>query len=842
MIRAVRAEVAAGYRSSWEMPSALGVGVIVSVALVACLALLSAYASAFAAPGSPGGGGGGAQPAGARLSGDGGALPLFAGRLSASQSETPSGSATPSQTPSVSDSPSATPSATATPSASPSPSASASGTPSGTATGTPSVTPTVSTSSVFGTRQCAEAVGALLNATREAADARCAHDGGARHRVPMGADLVHGALWRACPAGAAEATYWAYAAALQPADVCYVLLSHSRAATEAVAAGWASAVPQNLWFVGPEADAGLRLLGVPALAGLDPVRWLTKVVPVVTALPAAAACKWWFVGSDTTWVNPRALLHAVRGVPHDTIPSFQGFMWVDQGFTSQITATNGGTSLWSAAGWAAMAARLGTPACPDSAALGLPSDELAVAACADTSGVLAFDFHVYDGSGVFQRNGVPMEPGPPHGERVDWLAQAATRAGHWAWIDGMNADFQRSLWAQYQGMYGPWGKAGAGAGVASPSPGAPAAAAGAPAHYAPPAGAGLPACAVAATATLRGLLEAGRTGAAAAQPLTMELASEAVGQACAPRVARAVEEGLCFLLREEPGAGSGANERLFTIGWGWRTPHAASGGGGGGGGGGSARRLWLASSDASLPAAALAPRESLLALLAAWAALPGTAHCDYLYLGSNTDWVNPPAMAGMLRGLRPDVPLRVGGVVLHSGSGGGEVDAPALGKQVLSRAAVAALVGEGAAAASASCSSGGSGGGAWGDDLNLCAWARGVVPISSFTMDVCNFGPVTDWQWQQLHYLNGWALIVDQDYERAVRILESYWSGIYGQCFNTTQQVHREALPWFFAAWGYPPPPDGFGIERRLRQQWAPDQHGLPARGGASLGGRGPAA
>ena len=821
-------------------PSALNVGVLVAVALVACLALVSAYTSAFTTAGAPA-----AQPAGgasARLIGDTGALPLYAGRLPASQSETPSGSATPSQTPSVSDSPSSTASPTATPSATPSPSASASGTPSSSPSGTPSQTPTVSTSSVFGTRQCAAAAGALLNATRTAADARCAHTGGGQHRVPMGADLVHSALWRACPAGAAEATYWAYASALQPQDVCYVLLSRSRGATEAVAAGWASAVQGPLWFVGPEADPALRLVGVPALAGLDPVRWLSKVVPVVTALPGAGACKWWFVGSDTTWVNPRALLHAVRGVPHDTIPSFQGFMWVDQGFTSQITATNGGTSLWSAAGWAAMAARINTPACPDSAALGLPSDELAVASCADTSGVLAFDFHVYDGSGVFQRNGVPMEPGPPHGERVDWLAQAVTRAGHWAWIDGMNADFQRSLWAQYTGMYGPWGRANASAGVPSPSPGAAAAAAGAAAYYAPPAGAALPACAVAARSALRGLLEAGRTGAAAAQPLPMELASEVVAGACAPAAggagtARAEEAHLCHLLREEPGADAEASARLFNIGWGWRTPHVLSSAAQGGGSGGAPlRRRWLASSDASLPATALAPSESLLALLRAWAALPETSHCDYLYLGSNTDWVNPPAMAGMLRGLRPDVPLRVGGVVLH---GSGEVDAPALARQVLSRAAVAALVGEGAASASAACSGGG-GGGEWGVDLNLCAWARGVVPVSSFTMDVCNFGPVTDWQWQQIHYLGGWAMIIDQNYERAVRILESYWSGIYGQCFNTTQQVHREALPWFFAAWGYPPPPDGFGIERRLAQQWAPEQHDFAGRVAGSLGARGP--
>ena len=547
-----------------------------------CFSLLLALAGLALAL-LPGGGRGQQQPRGQLYGDQGGASSqaVRAGQLPGSLSESSTASSTPSPSPTLSLSSSASSTATGTPS----------GTATGTPSGTPSGSPSPSTSPVFGTLQCAQAAGQLLNRTNAQVLERCLHAGGPQNRLPMGAALVHSALWQACPAGAAEATYWQYASSLQPSDVCYVLFSRSRAATEAVAAGWASAVPSNLWFVAPEGDPALRILGVPALAGLPSERWLSRVIPAINALPAAAACKWWFLGSDTTWVNPRALLHAVRGFPHDTIPSFQGFMWVDQGFTSQITATNGGTSLWSAAGWAAVAARLGTPACPDSAALGLPADELAVASCADTAGVLALDLHVYDGSGAMQGNGVPLEPGPPHGERLAWMAQAATRAGHWAWIDGMGAGFQAAIWEQYRALYGPWGRLPAGGGVPSPSPGAAAAAAAAGAgaaagtgsYYQASAAAAQPPCAQAATQALRELLEAGRQGPTSAQPLPMELASEVVSGACAPGpgaapgagTARALEEHLCYLLREEPG-GDGASARLFSMGWGWRTPHVLS--------------------------------------------------------------------------------------------------------------------------------------------------------------------------------------------------------------------------------------------------------------------------
>ena len=775
-----------------------------------------------------------AQGASASHVGDVGAprLPLFPGPLPGSQSETPSGSFTPSVTPSISDSSSATPSPTGT----------STGTPSGTSSTSPSATPSISVSSVFGTRQCAQAAADYLNRTNAGILERCLHVGGSQNRLPLGADVAHGALWAACPAGAAEATYWQYASSLQPSDICYVVLSKSSEGTQAVAAGWGRAVPLGrLWFVGPQADLALGVAAVPGLAGLAQERWLTRVIPAIAAQPNSASCKWIFIGSDTSWVNPRVLLHAVRGLPHDTIPSFQGFMWVDQGFTSEITATNGGTSLWSRAAWDAIVARLGTAECPDSIALGLPSDELAVASCADKSGALAFDFHLYDGTGAVQQNGVPLEPGPPHGERLAWLAESATRAGHWAWIDGMGPSWQRSIWAQYLALHGPWGSVGGtassssssggggGADIPSASPGATAAAAALEHggdYYAPPP-ATTPACALRATAALRGLLEATRSGPTAAQALTMELASGVVSEECAPGnplggqgLARAVEEHLCYLLWEQPGEDSvGNNARLFSVGWGWRTPHVDSGSGGSGGAAHARRRLWLASADGTLVAAAPPPAPSLLTLLAAWARLPETSHCDYLYLGSNTDWVHGAAMATMLRALRPDIPTRVGGLFQHSSSAtpGSVVESPALHRQVLSRAAISALVGVGGEV-SGVCRGGLGGGGpgdaSWGLDFSACAWARGIVPIGSYTMDVANFGPITDWAFQLPHYLNGWALIVDQNYDRAHHILESYWSGIYGQCLNATPVFHRGSVAEFFTPWGYPPCPADVGMDR----------------------------
>jgi len=189
-------------------------------------------------------------------------LPVRAGLLPGSQSETPSGSATPSASPTVSDSASASASASGTPSGTPSPSGTGTASPSGTPSGTPSNSPSPSATPVFGTRECARAAADLLNRTNAGVLQRCLHAGGAQNRLPMGADIAHGALWAACPAGAAEATYWEYASALAPADICYVVFSRSRANTEAAAAGWASA-PANLWFVAPEADAALRVLACP---------------------------------------------------------------------------------------------------------------------------------------------------------------------------------------------------------------------------------------------------------------------------------------------------------------------------------------------------------------------------------------------------------------------------------------------------------------------------------------------------------------------------------------------------------------------------------------------------
>ena len=286
------------------------------------------------------------------------------------------------------------------------------------------------------------------------------------HRIPISADIAHSALWEACSPGAAEATYWEYATSLSPDDICYMVLSTDRATTLAVAHGWGGTA-KNLWFIGPDQDPEIRLWNLESLRGTPRSAWMVPALVYMSQQTGIGHCKWWYTGSDTTWVNPRAILRAVRGLPHDTIPSFQGFMWMDQGFTDEVTATNGGTALWSRAAWDALIPALSStstpPRCPTEQTEDgkpLPSGELVVAQCAEICGILPFDFHVYDGTGAIQRNGVPLEPGPPHGERLDWLAQAPTRAGHWAWIDGMNAGWQESIWAQHSGMYGVWGKLG----------------------------------------------------------------------------------------------------------------------------------------------------------------------------------------------------------------------------------------------------------------------------------------------------------------------------------------------------------------------------------------------
>jgi len=511
-------------------------------------------------------------------------------------------------------------------------------------------------------------------------------------------------------------------------------------------------------------------------------------------------------------------------------------MWLDQGFTDEVTATNGGTALWSRAAWDALIPALSDHTlCPPTQTddgKPLASGELVAAQCAEILGILPFDFHVYDGTGAIQRNGVPLEPGPPHGERLDWLAQAATRAGHWAWIDGMNSAWQVAIWDQYEAMYGAWGKLGErnwldgedGNLRVSPSitpppsmpPSDSSTSTGGGAWEPPKDDANFPACYQAAFTCMRGLLQSGRSGPTSARPLTLDVVEDCLIESCVKtrytHAYRGEERHMCYLLRETDGVEN--TERLLKLGWGWRTPH---------GSGDPHRLLWVIDESGDtgtredllrVPDWPTLPEgKRMMAALKAWVSEgASSAHCRWLYVGTSTDWVNARTMTALVRGLPDVIPLRLG-VHLHEESGASTlVDAPALARQLLSRAAL-----DGVLQAAAALVEEGGGASSWGDDVNAAAWAKGVIPVNTYTLDVANFGPITDWAFQQPHYLQGWGVIVDQNYERAHKILESYWSGIYGQCFNVTNTWKREACGWFFDNWGYPSPEASRGEGARGR-------------------------
>ena len=505
--------------------------------------------------------------------------------------------------------------------------------------------------------------------------------------------------------------------------------------------------------------------------------------------------------------------------------------------------------MWSRAAWDKVAAIVGDTSCGDASATGLPSDELALAHCALALGVVPVDFHLYDGSGAIQRNGVPLEPGPPDMSRLDWLALPPTRAGHWAYIDNLgSANWQggggaNDIWAQYVALYGPWGLLPSIAAIPSPPP--PQNPSGSVAVWMPD-GIAAP-CAVRAAAALSALLNAARTSPTAAQPLTLDVAVGATAAACDPGGAAggdppataglrdATPAHLCFLLLEEGGAAQ--TQLVMGAGWVGRVARGAG-----------ARRMWVAAAEGSggvaaagtaalpIPGWDALPNNAarVAAALAAQRADPNAAHCEWTFIGTTTDWVNPFAMSGMLRGLRPDAPVAVG-FFFH---GKGDLDEPALGKVVLSAGAGRAI-----GARMPGCVGGGDS--SSGAALARCMWGAGVTPVTSYYMDVANFGPNSDCAlcvcvclrdaapffaltptpfpttfmqralrvfsgaFQQPHYTQGWALIVDcAAQERNVHILESYFSGLYGQAFNQTNEYSRAAVADFWTAWGFIPPPD----------------------------------
>lgn len=771
---------------------------------------------------------------------------LFGGPLSLSATPSPgtatptptaSGTRTPTASLSPGASPSNTPSNSPTPSLSgtPSPTATATGTPTTTrtASGTPSGTPPPSASRTPGlptmtVPQCVAVARAWLNASRFGDPV--AYD---TSITPYPLEVLGAALARNCPADVAEATRWAYTRSLVADDVCYLVVITGDAGV--VKRTWGSAVPpERAWYVAPgSGDAGAGVLGVPAAAGRAWNNMLSLAMTHVAGLPGTGGCKWWVTASDHTWVNPRAALAAMRGVPHEW-PVVLGYQWYLMGFIKNVAGASGGFALWSRAAWDAVVA----PPCPLHEATLVkyctpkcewvqpPDDVTALFACSNRRGNINVNLNQIDASGALALNGVPLEPGPAP-DVMAWLQQCHNRGGHWVGVDNLNSAFIAAFWDCFTGVYGPLGLLPPGAAVsdasgasatATPPPGS---AGAVPLRPPVPLGAAAPACAVRATAALRALVELRRLSPTRAAPLPLDVAYETTAGACDPGAPAAAGDppggagapranpnrDFCFFLSHH-----GQHYAAFYVvndGWGWRWRERVF--------------LFGPAEDPDLNMRAL-PGEPLNVnkrmvpgLRAMWID-PATAGCKWWLFASDWDYVNPRALGGMVRGLRSDVPQMLA-FWMHGDAY--PVTTPARGKTLFSRAAVEVLatrlgvdplcpVSDGDADDSVS--------------VARCAWATGVVPLHTYTLDVANLGILMDWALQQEHYLMGWGLIVDMGqnpwhpgadtFPFRQNLLEEYYSKLYGDFWNISAVTYYRAD----GSRADPPGMDGAG---RRRAEWA---------------------
>ena len=651
-----------------------------------------------------------------------------------SNSGTPTGS--PTGTPTSSGTPTGTTTASGTGTADPTPSGTgtASKTPSSSNTGSPT-----QTLSSFTVMDCVKASTAWLESKRKGIG------GVLTSTIPFTHDMLHDAVYRACPYEIAVKTYWMHHYTID--DICYVVrdLQDNAGERAAVTATWASQVPaRNLWIFSAQADAAHRTVQLTSLEGKNYLRRHVATLVAAAHMPNTEHCKWWVAATTHTWQNPRVHLASVQGLP-TAWPVHMGFFWDQMGFVDGITTPAGGNAIWSSSAWQKIQVSIATNTCDRDSQ---KSDDVLVGLCALNAGVLPVNINNYESSGALLLNGVPLEPGP-QGHIMAWLQQPQNRAGHWGSIEGMNEGFVTSIYNDYAKVYGPLGRLLPGSPVpdgvaASPS----AAPAGEPTGAPLPAGAAP--CAVRATKALRTLLGTGRTGPFTGIPLPMDVAAEVTARECNPLTApgandpaaiagapHAIDHNVCVAITY-----SGKPDIVKFLargGWGWRMKHKP---------GDSHRRLWIFGATEipvlyveTLPGLdKLDDAHKLLTIVKAMSTMPGTEHCLWWYLGgSDIDWVNARALALMVRGLHHETPLAVG-LWLH---GLGEVDVPATGRIFMSSGALALVAPK---LQTSACPAG-----ATEDYYTLarCMWDTGVVPVHSYAMDVAGMGIGMDWAFQQ---------------------------------------------------------------------------------------------
>lgn len=132
-------------------------------------------------------------------------------------------------------------------------------------------------------------------------------------------------------------------------DICYVTVvtDGSLGFLRTQNSTWVSVVPyDNFVAIGGQADPTLRLITFPDIDGAANHEWarmMTGLKHLITE-PEFAHCKWFFIGSDAAWVNPRVVQEITRGL-YDNHPLVLGFQWNKMGWSHGVTYSAGLTLL-----------------------------------------------------------------------------------------------------------------------------------------------------------------------------------------------------------------------------------------------------------------------------------------------------------------------------------------------------------------------------------------------------------------------------------------------------------------------------------------------------------------
>jgi hypothetical protein len=153
---------------------------------------------------------------------------------------------------------------------------------------------------------------------------------------------------------------------------------------------------------------------------------------------------------------------------------------------------------------------------------------------------------------------------------------------------------------------------------------------------------------------------------------------------------------------------------------------------------------------------------------------PRFSHCAWWFLGTDSAWVNPRAIAASAEGLHASHPLSLGFQWHQMGWSHGTTYSAGL--TLYSRAALAAIAP--LINSSAPCTNR-----TPADDFTLdsCGWAAGVVPLHALTVEpLGELGPGGSWSWQQPHHLMSWTAIHTLNPGYHLRLLWTYYTAIYG--------------------------------------------------------------